>query len=51
MIFLGVILVILGALLDISILFTLGAILAIVGVVLWILGSLDRPVGRRAHYY
>jgi hypothetical protein len=51
MIVLGVILLVLGALLDISILFTLGAILAVVGVALWVLGSLDRPVGRRAHYY
>ena len=50
MIVLGVILLILGALLDIGILFTIGAILAIVGLVLWVLGAVGSPVGR-AHYY
>ena len=51
MIVLGVICLILGALLNISILYTIGAILAIVGVVFWILGSMDRPIGGRPHYY
>lgn len=51
MIVLGVILLILGALLDISILFTIGAILAIVGLVLWVLGAAGRPVFGRARYY
>jgi hypothetical protein len=51
MIVFGVILVILGAVLDISILYTVGAILLLVGVVFWILGSVGRPVGGRARYY
>jgi hypothetical protein len=51
MIFLGIILVVLGALLSISILYTLGAILLVVGVILWILGAAGRPVGGRPHYY
>ncbi len=51
MIVLGVILLVLGALLDISILYTLGAILLVVGVVFWILGMVGRPVGGRARYY
>lgn len=51
MIVLGVILLILGALLDISILFTIGAILLVVGVVFWILGAMDRPVFGRARYW
>ena len=51
MLTLGVVLIILGALLDISILFTIGAILAIVGLVFWILGSTGRPVFGRARYY
>ncbi|HYJ69572.1 MAG TPA: DUF6131 family protein [Nocardioidaceae bacterium] len=51
MIILGVILLILGALLDISILWVIGVILAVVGAVFWILGSLNRPVGSRRHYW
>jgi hypothetical protein len=51
MLILGVILLILGAVLDIGILFTIGAILAIVGLVLWILGAMDRPVFGRARYW
>lgn len=51
MIILGVILLILGALLDISILWTIGIILVVVGAVLWILGATGRAVGGRAHYF
>jgi hypothetical protein len=51
MIILGVILVIIGAVLSIGILYTLGAILAIIGVVFWILGAIDRPVAGRRYYY
>jgi hypothetical protein len=50
-IILGVILLILGALLDIGILYTIGGILAVIGVVLWLLGSFGRQVGPRPHYY
>jgi len=48
MIVLGLILLILGAVLDISILWTLGIILILVGAVLWILGAVGRPIGGRA---
>lgn len=51
MIILGVILIILGAVLGIPLLTTLGAILAVVGVVLWILGAMGRAVGGRPHYW
>lgn len=51
MIILGVILLILGALFDIGLLYTIGAILAVIGVVLWALGAFGRQVGPRAHYY
>jgi hypothetical protein len=50
-IILGVILLILGALLDIPILWTLGIILVVVGAVLWLLGSMGRAVGPRNHYW
>lgn len=51
MIILGVILLILGALLNLSILWILGIVLAVVGGVLWLLGSMDRAVGPRRHYW
>jgi uncharacterized protein DUF6131 len=51
MIILGVVLLILGALLNISILWVLGIILAVVGAALWLLGSMDRAVGPRRHYW
>ena len=51
MIILGVVLIVIGAVADIGILYTLGAILAIVGVIFWILGAMGRAVGGRPHYY
>lgn len=51
MITLGVILLILGVLLDIGILWTIGVILLVVGAILWILGSMGRAIGGRRHYW
>ena len=51
MIILGLILLILGAVLGVGILWTIGIILIVVGAVLWLLGSLDRAVGGRRHYW
>jgi hypothetical protein len=51
MIILGVILLLLGLLLGVPILWTIGLIVAIVGVVLWIAGSAGHTVGGRHHYY
>ena len=51
MIVLGIILLIAGFLLKISILWTIGIILLVIGVVLAILGSAGRPVGGRRHYF
>lgn len=51
MIIFGLILLILGFLLHISILYTIGVVLMVVGVALWILGSTGRAVGGRAHYW
>jgi hypothetical protein len=48
---LGVILLILGLVLDIGILTTLGVILLVVGAVLFLLGSAGRAIGPRRHYY
>lgn len=51
MIVLGVILLLIGMFADIALLTTLGAILAVVGVVLYILGAAGRAVGPRTHYW
>lgn len=51
MIVLGAILLILGFVLHISILWTIGIILLVIGAVFWILGSVGRPVGGRRAWY
>jgi hypothetical protein len=51
MIILGIILLIAGFLLKISILWTFGIILLVVGAILAILGSTGRAVGGRRHYF
>ena len=51
MITLGIVLVLVGALAGVPILTTLGVILAVIGVALWILGSTGRAVGGRPHYW
>ncbi|MFD9407926.1 DUF6131 family protein [Streptomyces sp. NPDC059989] len=51
MIVLGVILLILGFVFGISILWTIGLILLLVGVVLWVLGAVGHAVGGRNHYW
>ena len=51
MIILGIILLIAGFLLKISILWTIGLILLIVGVVLMLMGRMGRAVGGRRHYF
>ncbi len=51
MILLGLILLVLGLVLGIGILYTIGIVLVIIGAVLWVLGSMDRSVGGRRHYW
>ena len=51
MIIVGVLLLLLGLLLGAPILWTLGIIVLVVGVVLALLGSSGRRVGGRRHYY
>jgi len=51
MIVLGVILLIVGFVLAIPILWTVGVILALIGLALWVLGSMGHQVGRRRHYF
>ena len=51
MITLGIVLLLIGFVLKISILWSIGLLLLVIGAVLWILGSLGRAVGGRRHYY
>jgi hypothetical protein len=51
MIVLGIILLIIGFVVGVPILWTIGLILVIVGVVLWLLGSAGREIGGRRHWY
>lgn len=51
MIVLGIVLLLLGYLLHISLLWTLGIVLLVVGAVLYLLGSVGRPVAGRRHYW
>ena len=51
MIVLGLVLLLLGFLLKISILTTIGIILVVVGAVLFLVGSTGRAVGGRKHWF
>ena len=51
MIILGIVLLVAGFLLKISILWTLGIIALIIGAILAILGSTGRAIGGRRHYF
>ena len=51
MIILGILLLIVGYVVKIPILWTVGVILLIIGLALWVLGSLGHSVGRRRHYF
>jgi hypothetical protein len=48
---LGLVLLIIGFLAGIPVLWSIGMLLLIIGLVLWILGSVGRAVGGRKHYY
>jgi hypothetical protein len=50
MLILGIILIIAGYLLGISILYTIGAILAVIGLILLLLGATGHPVGGRTWF-
>ncbi|MGA2295733.1 MAG: DUF6131 family protein [Acidimicrobiales bacterium] len=51
MIVFGVVLLIIGFLTGIPILWTVGMVVLVIGLVLWVLGSMGRAVGGRRHYY
>lgn len=51
MVVLGIILLVIGWLTGISILYTVGGILLVIGLILLLLGSVGRPVGGRRWYF
>lgn len=51
MIVVGVVLLLIGFLIGIPILWTIGLIVLVVGLVMLLLGSTGRAVGGRRHYY
>jgi len=51
MIILGIILLVIGLLTGLSILTTIGGILIVVGIILWILGAVGRPVAGRKVWF
>ena len=48
---LGIILLIIGFLAKIAILWSIGIVILVIGVILALLGMMGRAVGGRAHYY
>ncbi|WP_433723121.1 DUF6131 family protein [Nocardia sp. CA-129566] len=51
MIILGIILLIVGFIFSIPILWTIGIVVLVIGLVLMLLGSTGRAIGGRRHYY
>jgi cell division protein FtsW (lipid II flippase) len=51
MVIFGVILIIIGAVANIPILYTIGVILLLIGLVLWIAGAMGHAVGGRRHFF
>jgi len=51
MILTGVILILLALVFNVSLLYTIGGILVVVGAIFWILGALGRAIGPRPHYW
>jgi len=47
----GLILLVIGFVTGVAILWTIGVIVLIVGLVLWALGATGRAVGGRRHYF
>ncbi|MFK0294323.1 DUF6131 family protein [Streptomyces sp. NPDC090442] len=51
MVVLGILLLIVGLVTGLSVLWTIGIILAVIGAVLWLLGTVGHAVGGRRHYW
>jgi hypothetical protein len=51
MIIFGIVLLIIGFVTGIAIVWTIGVIVLVVGLILWLLGALGHAVGGRKHYF
>lgn len=51
MIVLGLVLLIVGVVLPLPLLTTIGIILLVIGAILWLLGAVGRPVAGRRYWY
>ena len=51
MVIFGLIILLIGFVTGIPIVWTVGMIVLVVGLVLWLLGSMGHAVGGRRHYY
>ena len=51
MIILGIVLLVVGYFTGLGFLYAIGGILVLVGVILWILGAVGRPVGGRKVWF
>jgi hypothetical protein len=51
MIVLGIVLLIVGFLLHVAFLWTIGIILLVIGLILWMLGAVGHAVAGRRHYW
>ena len=51
MIILGIVLLVIGFLTGIPIVWSIGVIVLVIGLVFWILGALGHAVGGRRHYF
>lgn len=51
MVIFGLILLLIGFVTGVTILWTIGMIVLIVGLVLWLLGAMGHAVGGRRHYF
>ena len=51
MIILGLILLVIGFIVHLPILWTIGVVLIVIGAILALLGATDRAVGGRKHWY
>ena len=51
MVIVGLILLLIGFVTGIAIVWTIGVIVLVVGLVLWLLGAMGHSVGGRRHYF
>lgn len=51
MIICGLILLLIGFVTGITVLWTIGILVLIIGLVLWLLGAMGHAIGGRRHYY